>query len=202
MGRLGEDVTTNKVYIANTYGSDNSFIDFRLKGTVAANSKMIITGAGLVGIATTSPSYTLHVNGSVAGTSAYNNLSDARLKKDIGPISGALALIDRLRGVRFSWRTPQERDVGAEFDLPIKRPQIGFVAQEVGLVLPEAVTVADGKDAIMSMQETKIVPILVEAVKELSEFNKKQAEAILDLKHEVAELRHRTGLKTATARLQ
>jgi hypothetical protein len=61
MGRLGEDPSTNKVFLANTYNSDSSYIDFRLKGSASANSKMILQGNGNVGIGTTSPSDTLDV---------------------------------------------------------------------------------------------------------------------------------------------
>jgi hypothetical protein len=166
-------------------GDNNRAIRFLDAGT----ERMRINGAGNVGIGTDSPSYTLHVNGSVAGTSAYNNLSDLRLKKDIRPITGALATIAKLRGVRFRWRTPQERTVAKTLDLPNDKPQIGFIAQDVRSVLPEAVTTAGGQEAILSMQESKIVPLLVEAVKELKAKNEQEIEAIAKLQREIAELR-------------
>ncbi|MCG3166674.1 MAG: hypothetical protein POELPBGB_02454 [Bacteroidia bacterium] len=72
MGRLGETVTTNKVYIANTYNSDASYIDFRLKGTAEANSKMVIKGNGYVGIGTTNPISKLHINGPTLTVNGYN----------------------------------------------------------------------------------------------------------------------------------
>ena len=155
-----------------------------------------INKGGNVGIGTTSPSYTLHVNGSVAGTSAYNNLSDVRLKKNIVPLAGGLALIGQLQPIRFDWRTEREREVGKEFKLPAGR-QIGFIAQEVGKVLPEAVSTANGKDAIMSVAESKVVPVLVAAMKELKAENDNQAAEIGRLETEVTALERKVRMQTA-----
>jgi hypothetical protein len=111
----------------------------------------------------------LYVNGPVDGVGKYNNVSDARLKKDITPVSGGLGLIEQLRSVRFHWREPEEREIGKNLKLSTDEPQIGFIAQEVQKVLPEAIT--QGKDGIYTMQETAIVPVLVEAVQELKADN-------------------------------
>ena len=154
--------------------------------------------AGKVGIGTTSPSYTLHVNGSVAGTSAYNNLSDARLKKNIVTIQDALATVEKLRGVRFDWRRPEERTAGRSLNLPVGEPQVGFVAQEVRLILPEAVTVSHDKEAIMSTEESKVVPVLVEAMKTLIASNKNQTAEIRKLQHQISELQRKVNIQTAT----
>lgn len=165
----------NNFWMGNNQGTapGNLSVGYQTNGsgTVTAVSmltqgvnRVYVSSNGNVGIATTAPSYTLHVNGSVAGTSAYNNLSDARLKKNIGEIAGGLAIVEKLRGVRFRWRKPDERSIGKALDLPVDAPQVGFVAQEVAAVLPEAVTSA--KDGTLSMAETRVVPVLVEAVKE------------------------------------
>ena len=140
-----------------------------------------ISANGNVGIGTASPSYTLHVNGSVAGTSAYNNLSDRRLKKDIRPIQDALSIVDQLQGVRFNWRSVTERSIGKGASLPIGTPQVGFIAQDVQKVLPEAISVANDNDRTLSVAESKVVPVLVEAVKELGAANRKQAAQIYRL---------------------
>jgi hypothetical protein len=163
---------------------------------------LALSGAS-VGIGTASPSYTLHVNGSVAGTSAYVNLSDARLKKNIVPLSDGLALVGQLRAVRFDWRTEDEREVGKEFKLSADR-QIGFIAQDVAKVLPEAVSTAKGKDAIMSLAESKIVPALVSAVQEqeaeiraLKAANDNQVSEIHHLHAQLEELERQTRIRTA-----
>jgi hypothetical protein len=158
--------------------------------------RMRITAAGNVGIGTTSPGYMLHVNGSVAGVGTYNNVSDARLKKNVVPLSIGLGIISQLQPVRFDWRTTDEREVGKELNLP-KEHQIGFVAQDVAKVLPEAVSTALGKDAIMSIAESKVVPVLVAAVKELKAANDNQAAQIANLEGQMAVMQRRLNQQAA-----
>jgi hypothetical protein len=80
--------------------------------------------------------------------------SDVASKEDIGGIDDALETVARLRGVRFRWK--HERGAG--------RREMGVIAQEVGEVLPEAVTESPrGAGVSYSM----LVPLLIEAVKEL-----------------------------------
>lgn len=170
---------------------------------IGGTTVLTITTGGNVGIGTTSPGYTLHVNGSVAGTSAYYNLSDRRLKKDIVPIKGALEILERLHGVRFQWRKPEERSGGRDLRLPVGKPQIGFIAQDLQKALPEAISVADDGDATMSVAESKVVPVLVEAVKILRQENEELfRKAIADREAEKRLKVEVTGLKTDVAALQ
>jgi hypothetical protein len=157
------------------------------------NQRMRITNAGNVGIGTSSPGYTLHVNGSVAGTSPYNDLSDIRLKKNVAPITHALARIDRLQGVYFEWRRPDERSIGKSVNLPTNQRQIGFLAQDVRKIVPEAVSVANDNDRTMSVAESKIVPLLVEAVKELSATNRTLEKTVHAQSVELSKLRTDMG---------
>lgn len=201
-----DSASRSVTYLVMDSGSGGGYIAF---GTAASNAatpteRMRVDKNGNVGIGTAAPSYTLHVNGSVAGTSAYNNLSDARLKKDIHPIIDALATVEKMQGVNFNWRLPSERSVGAAFKLPAGKPQVGFIAQDLRKVLPQAVSIATDKDAIMSVAESKIIPVLVEAVKELSRQNdelkagnQRQASALLGLQSRMADLERRMGQQTA-----
>jgi Chaperone of endosialidase len=136
---------------------------------IAANGTpgMVLTDGGRVGIATTSPGFTLEVDGSTWSTTGWSSASDGRLKQGVTTIPDALGTIERLRGVEFYWRPPSERAVGKTLALPLGEQQVGFVAQEVEKVVPEAVsTPAAGSDSPYGVNEAKIVAILVEAVKE------------------------------------
>lgn len=127
--------------------------------TVRSNLLFISAGATNVGIGTTNPAYTLQVNGSVAGVGAYVNVSDACYKTNIQPLAHALEKVMALRGVRYDWRTTEFPEM--RFD---QGAQLGFVAQEIKDVLPEVVSQdSQGRYAIAY---SKLVPVLVEAVKE------------------------------------
>jgi hypothetical protein len=79
--------------------------------------------------------------------------SSRRWKSNIENIANPLELISKLRGVRYDW---DEEHGGGRHD-------IGFIAEEVGSVLPEIVTYEEnGVDAI-AMDYTKLPALLVEA---------------------------------------
>jgi hypothetical protein len=83
------------------------------------------------------------------------NGSDARMKRGITPIQGGLSIVERLRGVTYYWKDAERS----------ARRQVGVIAQEVERVVPELVhTGADGYKAV---EYTSLIPILIEAVKEL-----------------------------------
>ena len=79
--------------------------------------------------------------------------SDAKLKKDIEPIDGALGLVGLLRGVRYTRIDTEEKS-------------IGVIAQELQKVFPELVKENDGT---LSVAYANLTGVLIEAVKELSQ---------------------------------
>lgn len=69
--------------------------------------------------------------GGMAGYGPYNNVSDGRSKQDVQPVSYGLEEIRRLKPVRFQRHAPEEGDAPP--------PEVGFVAQDLQQIIPEAV---------------------------------------------------------------
>lgn len=97
----------------------------------------------------------LVVNYSVTAT-AFTNSSDVRLKQNIQAIHGdeIMQALCGIGGYRYQFRSEPERT------------RVGFIAQEVAEVFPEAVT--KGDDGMLQLEYSAIIPVLVEAVKHLS----------------------------------
>ncbi|MCH8210312.1 MAG: tail fiber domain-containing protein [Planctomycetes bacterium] len=113
---------------------------------------------------TASPSgYGVYSAGDVCTTGAYLNCSDARFKENVQPLTDSLEKVLKLRGVQFDWK----RDEFPEHRFSQDR-QVGFVAQEVAKVLPELVSGGDGDQEFYSVSYVGLVPVLVEAIKELN----------------------------------
>ena len=91
--------------------------------------------------------------------------SDARLKDFEGKIPNALDKVSELNGYYF-----KQNDKGNEF-LPqyADRKQVGVSAQEVEKVMPEVVVEAAIGEGYKSVHYDKLVPLLIEAIKELQE---------------------------------
>ena len=117
-------------------------------------------------------------NGWAGGTTAWQNVSDRRLKKNIKTLEGSLSKIMSLRGVEYNFDKTNFPNV----TLDTETKQIGFIAQEVEEVFPNIVREANlhstngPMDNGMSREQntykvktlsyTLIVPVLVEAMKE------------------------------------
>ena len=91
---------------------------------------------------------------------AYGSPSDITLKTNIKPLEGALDKITKLQGVSFTWKENTEIS-----KLTGIKDDIGFIAQEVQEVLPDLVRKND--NGLLSLRDKGIIPILVEAIKEL-----------------------------------
>ena len=95
-----------------------------------------------------------------ASSTSYNTSSDYRLKENQTAISDGLTRVKALKPYRYNFKA----DSGTTRD--------GFFAHEAAAVVPESVTGAkdatrDGAPAYQGMDNSKLVPILVAAIKEI-----------------------------------
>ncbi len=150
---------------ANTgfYTHSGSFAELTgmnsVRFSVSLAEKMRIDGSGNVGIGTTSPSYLLHVNGTVYATGAAGALSDVRHKTKIAVIGdGALDSIMRLRPVTFYWKQPKDSGMQGQ--------QMGLIAQEVEKILPNTVLTANDKENTKGLKYNELTVLLIKSVQE------------------------------------
>jgi hypothetical protein len=136
---------------------------------------------GVYGTASGTDAWAGYFNGNVKVTNtltvnATTYTSDKKLKKNIAPLSGALKKVMELQGVSFEWKTESElasagltnkkgtKELDRQsFSFP-EGNQLGVIAQDVEKVVPELVrTDADG---LKSVDYTKMIPLLIEAIKD------------------------------------
>jgi len=132
---------------------------------------------GRIGIGTVSPGYKLEVIGDAAKTSGgttWINSSDVRLKDVTGEYRRGLNAITSLRPVTFFYKQDNPRG------LPSNEENIGFIAQEVRKVFPEAVS--EGLDGYLDFNMHPINVALVNTVKELRAENEALREEIQQIK--------------------
>lgn len=91
---------------------------------------------------------------------AFTPTSDARLKTDVQPLAGTLDRLLALRGVSFAWRD----DAKPEWGFATAR-QIGFLAQEVREVVPEAV--AENGAGMLGVNYDSLMALVPGALREL-----------------------------------
>lgn len=92
--------------------------------------------------------------------------SDMSLKTNIEPIPNALEKIMSIRGVGFDWVESYLNERGGEDGYFVRKADIGVIAQEVEKILPEIV--ATRENGIKAVRYEKLVPLLIEAIKELN----------------------------------
>ena len=112
----------------------------------------------------------LDVGGSIEATGNITaNASDKRLKDIKGLITNPLSKLKQLNGVVFNWNEIANKYANHDME----RDHVGLIAQDVQKVLPEVVTTSaigknEGKE-YLTIWYDKLIPLLVESIKELSE---------------------------------
>jgi len=101
-------------------------------------------------------------------------LTLTKAKRNIVPIDGALEKVGRMNGYYYDCRT----DEYPKLRLPGDR-QIGFLAEEVNEVVPEAV--GENKYGLTGVSYSRITALLVEAVKELKAENDELKKRMIEL---------------------
>ena len=96
-------------------------------------------------------------NGRFEGDLIAFSASDKRLKDNIKPIENALDKVNKISGVEFDWNSNQDTYADGMHD-------IGVIAQEIEEVIPEVVKTRD--NGYKAVKYEKIVPLLIEAIKE------------------------------------
>ena len=84
---------------------------------------------------------------------AFVSYSSVRYKENIEPLNSAVETISKLQGVSYNWKDTGKKD-------------FGFIAEEVGKVLPDIVEWSADPQYANTMDYTRIISFLVEAVKE------------------------------------
>lgn len=132
-----------------------------------------------VGIGTGIPAEKLHVIGNIlASGTIISSFSDIRLKDIIEPLKNPLEIIQNLNG--FKYKT---NDLAKKYGFDDKI-EIGLNAQEVFKYIPEIVSIAPfdsykdnneikskSGENYLSLQYERLIPYLIEAIKELKKEN-------------------------------
>lgn len=146
---------------------------------------MELRESGKLGIGTPSPTEVLHVVGNgrftAVGAGTFgNNLnitsdgtlttatSDEKYKYNILPINYGLNTILQLKPVNFQWIEGEEQD-------------LGFIAQDVADIIPEAVNTNWNSDLLMRYES--LIPILTKAIQEQNAIIKALEQRILILEN-------------------
>lgn len=99
---------------------------------------------------------------------ALEETSDETVKTNIRPLDSSLSKITKLRGVKYDLKPEyfKTKDSNLKGSLVEKsKNEIGFLAQELKEVFPEVVFL-DTTNNLYSVNYTRLIPVLVEAMKE------------------------------------
>ena len=135
------------------------------------SERLRITTGGGMGLGVTSPTNTAGRFEASNDIVAYST-SDKRWKNNIIKIDSPLEKISQISGVEFDWIEDEPFHGNKGHD-------VGVIAQEIELVIPEAVQTRES--GMKAVQYDKIIPLLIESIKE-------QQKQIEDLKELVNKL--------------
>ncbi len=145
-------------YNTSASGSNSAFTFLNSSAATVVD----VLSSGYVGIGVVGPTYRIQLpnTASAAGqgqANAWVTYSSARWKENVDTVTGALDKINRLNPVYFNWK-PEN---GGTRDL-------GFIAEQVGTVIPELVQFEEDGVTAQGMDYGKMSAMAIAGVKELN----------------------------------
>ena len=163
-----------------THFSDNNlYINNQENGNMFfwtnAGERMRITNIGRIGIGTTAPDQLLSVNGNASktGGGSWAVFSDVRLKDIKGEFQPGLKAVMQLKPLRYEYRADNPLKLRADGE------QIGFSAQDLQKVIPQAVSKSES--GYLMVNNDPIMWTMLNAIKE-------QQKEIAELRAQVQKL--------------
>ena len=105
----------------------------------------------------------------VWAVSGFVNSSDARLKTNIAVSPYGLKEVMKMQPVQYNWKTNPTEDL-----------QIGFLAQDIQKIIPEAVVEPANGDPL-GMKYAELIPVLVKGMQEQQKLIESQQKQIDEL---------------------
>lgn len=170
------DMTQSELRGVEITGGHISNVNMTDLDTVEMRGELFVESGAYFGSSIT-------VDGHVMGSGAYVDASDIRFKRDIVSISNASEIISQLRGVEYSLRAEEFPDRG----FLTNTRELGFIAQEVEQVLPQVVV--HDSDGFEHVAYARVVPVVVEALKNEQRRVSKCNKSVGELSKEVDLLR-------------
>ena len=102
--------------------------------------------------------------GTTSGTVVGTQTSDERLKNILGPVEYGLETLKQIEPVRYALKSEPDTE------------KLGFIAQQVLPLVPQSVfdtgeEIEEGEPTKLGMEYVALIPVLVNAIKELSDKN-------------------------------
>jgi hypothetical protein len=146
--------TANGLTVAGS-GLESADVTLTLAQSIKTDANPQFNSLG-IGTAASTTTGEIRATGDI--TAYYS--SDIRLKENIFPIRNALQKVNEISGNTYDWKE------GFDEIHSHKGTDVGVIAQEIEIVLPQIVTSRD--NGFKAVQYEKIIPLLIEAIKELS----------------------------------
>jgi len=159
---------SNVVYLRNSnvaIGKSNATETLDVVGNIISSSN--IYAMNRLGVGTETPSYALHVFGSIYSTADITAYSDVRAKSNLEVITTALDKVEQLTGYTYDFihMSASNHDMSTK----ITPRFTGILAQDLEKVLPEAVH--RDEEGKLSVAYGNMAGLLIESIKELSKKN-------------------------------
>jgi hypothetical protein len=157
-------VSNKPTTVINQTDAQDAFLELgAIKVTNTTASSSYTTGAVIVsgGVGVSGAMYVQNALYCGSDITAWYS-SDSRLKDNVKPIEGALDKISKIGGYEFDWNAT------AKEQFPDRETHdIGVIAQEIQAVQPEVVVERD--NGYLAVNYEKLVPLLIQGIKELQE---------------------------------